>query len=178
MSEENKGSGFGGTVAAGAVGAGFGTYALKSQGSHLVEHALKVDNDIFKAGGKKADFASKVAEVAAKPFKEGDTATFASKLNEAQTALAKTGEEALKGEAKKAAQATRGEALKGIKAGLSEAKTPIWKNLTGKQAAIVTGTAIGAAVVTKVAANAIFGGKHTARLEAERTQATPETARG
>ncbi len=164
--EEKSGTGIIGAGAAAVVGAGAGKLMLDRQANNLIVDALEGSDAIFKEGGKKAEFASKLSEVAGKTT-EGMNKNFADRLLDARSELAKTGEEALKGDAKKAAKVAQKEALAGIKAGMKEAKMPVWRNITAGQIGKVALVAVPAAIATKVALDAMLGTSKTARLEQE-----------
>ncbi len=176
QTEEKEGTGFIGATAAGVVGAGAGKLMADRQANNLIDAALKGEDEIFKTG-KKADFATKLKEVAGKPAGEGQAQSFVEKLNKAKADLAITGEEALKGDAKKAAKTAQKEALSGIKAGMKEAKMPVWKNMTAGQIGKVALVAIPATIATKIALDGMFGRKHTSQVEASRANAQVEAGR-
>lgn len=172
QTEEKEGTGFIGATAAGVVGAGAGKLMADRQGNNLIDAALKGEDEIFKTG-KKADFATKLKKLAG----EGQAPSFVEKLNKAKADLAKTGEEALKGDAKKAAKTAQKEALSGIKAGMKEANMPVWKNMTAGQIGKVALVAIPATIATKIALDGMFGRKHTSQVEASRANAQVEAGR-
>ncbi len=177
QTEEKTGSGVVGAVAATAIGAGAGKLMLDKQTSNVIDAALKGEDAIYQAGGKKVEFASKLKDVASKPAAEGSAVSFVEKLTKAKDDLAKTGEAALKGEEKKLAKTASKEALKGIKAGMAEAKLPVWKNIPAGGYAKVAVVAIPAAIASKMALNAMFGGKHVARIEEQQNAPAAEPTR-
>lgn len=170
MSEEKQGSGLLGGVAAVAVGAGSGYAMTKRQTSNLIAETLENQAEIIAKGGKPAEFAKTLGEVAGK---DG----LGTKLTEAVKNIGLKGEEALKGEALSAANNAKTEALKGIKEGMAKADKAVWKNLPWGKVGKVAIVAIPATIATKVVADKVFGGKsHTAKLDAERAQAPAQAA--
>ena len=176
QTEEKSGSGILGLGAATAVGVGAGKLMANRQTNNMVDEALKGEDAIFKEGGKKADFATKLNEVASKAPEEAGAVSFKDKLLKAQTDLAKTGEEALAGDAKKAAKAAQKEARIGIKAGMAKEGMPVWRNMTAGKMAKVAVVAIPVAIAGKLALDAIFGKSHTAKVANDNDVRSAEVA--
>lgn len=169
MSEEKQGSGVGGVLA--GAGAAVGSAVLvdkKFVRPSVMEAALDGTAKQF-TEGKGKDFATKVAEVAGKTNVGETGKTVKAALSETASVL-KPAEGAAKAtaEAIKDATALKKDALAGLSKALKAEKIGVFKHAgIGKQAAVV-GAGIIAAVGTKAIADRVFG-KHTAKVEADRT---------